>query len=221
MQTGALSDTSESLSLDALQRLWAELNRTYFEGRLPPIRIQWSTRLTSTAGLFVSQHGPRSRWISSEERHGVGRVIRLSFPLHQGQAISEIRSTLAHEMIHQWQFDVKKCRPTHGREFRRVMKAMNRDGLGITIYHTLITDVPALATYAWQCVQCGRSYTRQRRTLSVKRHRCGECYGALREVHAGEQSRLVDGQHIRASDSVYDSAVSQVLPIQLSFPFSG
>jgi len=214
-------DTWEPLCPGALQRLWVEINRAYFSGRLPPIRIQWSTRLTSTAGLFVSQHGPRQRWISPEARHGTGRVIRLSFPLHQRQTVFEIRSTLAHEMIHQWQFDVKKCRPTHGREFRRVMKDMNRDGLGITIYHTLTTDEAGLAKYAWQCLQCGRSYTRQRRTLSVSRHRCGECYGTLREVAAGETPRLVDGQHIRTSDSITDPEVSRVVPFQLSFPFSG
>lgn len=220
MGTVVLPEILEPLSRDELQHMWAGLNRTYFEDRLPSIQIQWSSRLTSSAGLFVSQNGPRYRWVSPEERHGAGRVIRLSRPIHQKHALSEIRSTLAHEMIHQWQFDVKKCRPMHGSEFRRVMNVMNRDGLRVTIYHTLYKEVEVLAKYAWQCVECGRSYTRQRKTLSVKWHRCGECYGTLREINPGGRPPLVQCKQAQTSDSLINPSLSRVVPIQLSFQFS-
>ena len=107
------------LSLEDLQTLWRSLNALYFDNRLPPIEIQWSTRLTSSVGLFVSRTGPRTLHVLPETCHGSGRVIRLSLPLLREQPLAEIRGTLAHEMIHQWQFDVKKCYPSHGREFRR------------------------------------------------------------------------------------------------------
>ena len=54
-------------------------------------------------------------------------------------------TTLAHEMIHQWQYDILKRRPNHGQDFRRMMARMNLDGLGITIYHSLGKAVTALA----------------------------------------------------------------------------
>ena len=133
------------LSVEHLQSIWQELNESYFQNRLPAIEIQWSTRLTASAGLFRSRTGPRTSWVALEERHGKGRVIRLSVPLLSGQSFEEIRGTLAHEMIHQWQFDVKKWCPSHGREFRRIMALMNAGGLGITIYHTLAEETQASA----------------------------------------------------------------------------
>ena len=170
------------LSEEALQCLWKDLNETYFFRRLPSIRIVWSSRLTSTAGLFVSHNGPRSRYVPLKERHGHGREIRLSLPLHHRQAIREIRNTLAHEMIHQWQFDVKKNRPSHGQEFRRMMGIMNENGMAISVYHTFHLEVQALGKYRWECVQCGQFYIRQRKTLSPKRHLCGNCRGTLRAI---------------------------------------
>ena len=172
------------LPVEHLQTIWRELNGSYFQNRLPAIEIQWSNRLTASAGLFRSQTGPRISWVGPEERHGKGRVIRLSVPLLSGQPFEEIRGTLAHEMIHQWQFDVKKWCPSHGREFRRIMALMNADGLGITIYHTLGEDARVSAKFTWRCAWCGHAYHRQRHSLSTKRHRCGLCRGPLREIIA-------------------------------------
>ena len=174
--------TTVPLSVEHLQTIWRELNGSYFQNRLPAIEIQWSNRLTASAGLFRSRTGPRTSWVEPEERHGKGRVIRLSVPLLSGQPFEEIRDTLAHEMIHQWQFDVKKWCPSHGREFRRIMALMNADGLGITIYHTLTNETPVPAKFTWHCTRCGHAYHRQRNTLSTKRHRCGLCRGPLQEI---------------------------------------
>ncbi|MDE0404876.1 MAG: SprT-like domain-containing protein [Nitrospira sp.] len=170
------------LSVEHLQAIWRELNGSYFQNRLPAIEIQWSNRLTASAGLFRSRTGPRTSWVALEERHGKGRVIRLSVPLLSRQPFEEIRGTLAHEMIHQWQFDVKKWCPSHGREFRRIMALMNNDGLGITIYHTLGEDARVSVRFTWRCVWCGHAYHRHRNTLSTKRHRCGLCRGPLQEI---------------------------------------
>jgi predicted SprT family Zn-dependent metalloprotease len=165
----------------ALQSRWAALNARYFHGVLPPIRIEWSRRLTSSAGLFTSAVGPRHPVL----RHPTGataRVIRLSRPLLADQAEHEIVGTLAHEMIHQWQYDVLKRRPNHGPDFRRKMAAMNRDGIGVTIHHDLTDAVRAFTRFAWTCTRCGRVYERQRRTIRPRVHRCGACRGSLREL---------------------------------------
>ena len=184
--------SSVPVSVDDLQNLWKSLAESYFSNRLPSIRIEWSSRLTASTGLFVSHVGPRSRDLNWGDRRRSARIIRLSAPLLHNQPESEIMRTLAHEMIHQWQYDVKKCRPTHGREFLKLMARMNRDGLGITIRHSLNQQVDAFSKYAWQCTMCGESYRRQRRSISPSRHRCGSCYGSLREVSLDVMNRVVD-----------------------------
>ena len=221
------------LSVEHLQSIWQELNESYFQNRLPAIEIQWSTRLTASAGLFRSRTGPRTSWVAPEERHGKGRVIRLSVPLLSGQFFEEMRGTLAHEMIHQWQFDVKKYCPSHGREFRRIMALMNDDGLGITIYHTLAEETQASAKFTWHCAWCGHAYHRQRNTLSPKRHRCGLCRGPLQEI-SGTPSRVRAPQETaRLQPIARDNngqpspqpspggrgSIKQGVPIQLAFDF--
>lgn len=160
-----------------LESWWRELNARYFRNALPPISIQWSRRLTASAGLFVNEVGPRAPDLNLQHRY-----IRLSAPLLREQPVGEIRSTLAHEMIHQWQFDVLKRRPNHGPDFHRLMARMNRDGLGLTIRHGLNNEVLALAKYTWQCAGCGALYHRHRRSIRPSRHLCGSCRGSLKEV---------------------------------------
>ena len=173
-------------SSEAIQQVWSQLATQYFEGRLPPIAILWSTRLTASAGMFVSRVGPRSRMVPGEIRQGASRVIRLSAPLLGGQSMEEVVRTLAHEMIHQWQFDIRHVRPNHGTDFLAMMGRMNQDGLGVSLYHHLDEAVQAWNRYAWQCLQCGYTYQRQRRTIRPARHRCGQCGGRLKEAHPPE-----------------------------------
>lgn len=173
-----------------LQTRWTELNRRYFRQALPPIHILWSSRLTASMGVFFSRSGPRARTTNGGSLAPERRVIRLSLPLFRQLDASrppgdgELMSTLAHEMIHQWQYDILKRRPNHGADFRRMMHRMNQDGLGITVYHSLGTEADTFARYIWQCQQCGYVYRRQRRTIQPRRHQCGACRGPLKEVTA-------------------------------------
>ena len=179
-----LSDSSV-LTTELLQEHWAELNSRYFREALPPIRIEWSRRLTSSAGMFVCRVGPRHPFARVTDDHNRRRCIKLSAVLLRGQVFrqdQETLTTLAHEMIHQWQYDILKRRPNHGLDFRRMMARMNEDGLGITIYHSLGKEVAALTKYAWRCQQCGSIYRRQRRSIQPRRHSCGACRGPLREL---------------------------------------
>lgn len=160
---------------------WQELNARHFSHRLPAIDIVWSTRLTASAGLFVSRTGPRHPDASPDRR-----CIKLSAPLLGAQPEQELLGTLAHEMIHQWQYDILKRRPNHGADFQRKLEAIERDGLVLSATHRLGALVEALSRYAWRCALCGRVYCRQRRTIHPRRHRCGRCSGPLREVREGE-----------------------------------
>jgi predicted SprT family Zn-dependent metalloprotease len=166
-----------------LYDLWTRYNEQYFKGVLQPIPIVWSARLTASVGMFVSRTGPRCP-PERAERAGIDRrSIRLSSRLlKQRGREREVELTLAHEMIHQWQYDALKRRPDHGADFRRMMDRMNEDGLGVTLYHSLGHDVDALARYVWRCQHCGHIYRRQRRTIRPHRHYCGACQGPLSEL---------------------------------------
>jgi predicted SprT family Zn-dependent metalloprotease len=206
---------SPPVSSQQLTDIWRDLNRRYFEDGLQSIDITWSRRLTSSVGMFVSRGGPRpAREAGSRQ---VRREIRLSLPLltpllqSTPYGENELVSTLAHEMIHQWQFDVLKRRPNHGQDFLRKMTDMNRDGaLAITIYHSLQKEVLALARFAWRCRQCGRVYRRQRRTIQPRRHHCGNCRGSLQEL--GSVGRIQQAPLTKLTPQ-------PLQPLQLSFTF--
>lgn len=215
------------LSVERLQDCWGNLNAHYFRSALPSIEIVWSQRLTSSAGMFVSRVGPRARGMADADTAHGRRLIRLSVPLLQRQSEQEVISTLAHEMIHQWQFDVIKRRPNHGPDFLKKMVAMNRGGLGITMRHDLDDAVRALAKYAWRCLRCGRVYERQRRTIRPRRHQCGSCRGTLRELPPAEVERPRSSRHQvkNLGASAFDvrtfgPSTTDIQPAQLELKFA-
>lgn len=214
------------LSLDRLQSYWRELACRYFDNRLPPIPIEWSSRLTASAGLFVSLVGPRMHRRGSLHSNERNRLIRLSLPLLAHQPEREIIRTLAHEMIHQWQYDIRRSRPSHGRDFRDKMEELNQDGLGITIRHTLSREVEAFTRYVWRCLRCGIMYHRQRRTIFPQRHRCGYCHGLLAEETVHPTKLTMDPRwdvstrrRSPADNAQMTSQTSK--PLQLQFDFIG
>ena len=172
--------------------------------------------------MFASRIGPRSRSVPVAVRQGSSRVIRLSSPLLQEQPLEEIVRTLAHEMIHQWQFDIRHCRPNHGADFLRMMHRMNQDGLGVSLYHHLDEAVQVGNRYAWQCVQCGYEYQRQRRTIRPTRHRCGQCGGQLEEADLNPVDSKVTIKTIQTLNQFQEGRGLESHPEQvgqLSFPF--
>jgi len=181
------STATADLSMDGLRTRWGALNVRHFGNLLPPIPIVWSQRLTSSVGMFVCCDCPRIPPAAGGRNR---REIRLSQPLLEQlaqrtpYAEQELLNTLAHEMIHQWQFDVLKRRPNHGLNFLRKMTEMNRSGhVAVTIYHQLEREVLALSRFVWRCTDCGQIYRRQRKTIKPCRHQCGRCRGALRELY--------------------------------------
>jgi len=203
-------------SLETLQTHWRHLNVRYFGNRLPPIPIVWSHRLTSSVGMFASRGGPRSKQPHiSTGRH---REIRLSHPLLERLAArtpyaeQELLNTLAHEMIHQWQFDILKRRPNHGMDFLRKMTEMNRSGeVAVTTHHSLQQEVLALSPFAWRCKNCGQVYRRQRRTIKPRRHQCGNCRGSLQEL---------DVRHVTGSSDETSPQASHPSTVSLKKPTS-
>jgi len=218
---------SMTLSPEELQARWRDLNGRYFAGLLSPIAIVWSRRLTSSIGMFASRGGPRAPQPAAEGH--CRREIRLSLPLLErlaertAYAEQELMNTLAHEMIHQWQFDVLKRRPDHGMDFLRKRTEINRAGdISVTTYHALQKEVLALSRFAWRCVDCGRIYRRQRKTIEPRRHQCGGCRGALQELPGWDVNRhasigRTEIQPSRAARTATDRPARQ---LTLEFSFS-
>lgn len=206
------------LSSEWLQARWQHLNTQYFASLLRPIEIVWSQRLTSSVGMFAYREGPKA--FSPLTLTHSRREIRLSLPLFEQltartpYAEQELLNTLAHEMIHQWQFDVLKRRPDHGLDFLRKMAQMNRTGtVAVTTYHTLEKEVMALAKFAWRCQDCGRLYRRHRRTIQPKRHHCGSCRGALQELISPTQ--LIEDRPTPYLTRALDSSIRSTRPAGL------
>jgi predicted SprT family Zn-dependent metalloprotease len=229
--TSSAPDFSILLPSEELQARWRHLNAHHFAGSLRPIEILWSRRLTASVGMFACRQGPKA--FSPLARTHSRREIRLSLPLLEQLAArtpyaeQELLNTLAHEMIHQWQFDVLKRRPDHGLEFLRKMTQMNRSGeVAVTTYHSLEKEVMALSKVAWRCRDCGRLYRRHRRTIEPTRHHCGACRGALQElmcltppVSCQTPSRMVPCPR-RTNSSLPPNGCDRALE-QLPLPLSG
>lgn len=202
---------SEALSAVTLETRWKQLNARYFSNSLPPIPIRWSGRLTSSVGMFTCRGGPRTSYPNLPDTSR--REIRLSRPLFEQLAArmphveQELLNTLAHEMIHQWQFDILKRRPDHGLAFLKKMTQINRSGeVAVTTYHSLEKEVIALSRFAWQCIKCGRLYRRQRKTIQPQRHHCGACRGTLQEL------TTEPAQHKDGHSSFVDQASDRLSP---------
>lgn len=217
--TPAAPGLSIPLSSEGLQARWQHLNARYFAGSLKPIEIIWSQRLTASVGMFTCREGPKT-FYSLATTHS-RREIRLSLPLFEQLAARtpyaehELLNTLAHEMIHQWQFDVLKRRPDHGLEFLRKMTQLNRSGeVAVTTYHALEKEVVALSKFAWRCQDCGRLYRRHRRTIQPKRHHCGACRGQLQELVSPTQ--LIEDRSTAYLTPASDSSPRSARPEQLT-----
>ncbi|HEX5544354.1 MAG TPA: SprT-like domain-containing protein [Nitrospira sp.] len=214
--TSVVPELSILLSSEGLQTRWRHLNARYFAGSLKPIEILWSQRLTASVGMFSCRQGSKTFSAVTDGR----REIRLSLPLFEQLAArtpyaeQELLNTLAHEMIHQWQFDVLKRRPDHGLEFLRKMTQINRAGeVAVTTYHSLEKEVIALSKFTWRCRDCGRLYRRHRKTIQPKRHHCGVCRGQLQEL--ASPTRLIEYRPMPYQAHVLDSSPRSSGPTEL------
>lgn len=214
--TPATPGLSPPLSSEGLQARWQHLNAQYFADSLRPIEIVWSQHLTASVGMFTCRKGPKT--FSPLAMTNSRREIRLSLPLFKQLAArtpyaeQELLNTLAHEMIHQWQFDVLKRRPDHGLEFLRKMTQINRSGeVAVTTYHSLEKEVIALSKFVWRCRDCGRLYRRHRRTIQPTRHHCGACRGPLQELVSPTQ--LIEDRPKPYLTHALDSSLRSAGPI--------
>ena len=89
-----------------LERWHAALNRQYFGGELSPIPVRVSSRMTTRLGALVL-----------DAATGVAAEIAISRRHMMRDEESEVRDTVLHEMVHQWQVEAGHA-PDHGRSFK-------------------------------------------------------------------------------------------------------
>ncbi|BAS26393.1 SprT-like domain-containing protein [Limnochorda pilosa] len=146
-------------AVTVLEDLYERYRRAYFNGQLPPasqVQIEWSGRLTSSAGLC----------------HPKRRLIRLSTHYHLKHP-EEVGKTLLHEMIH-------LLVPGHGPAFARWVDAIRRQGGDVT-RHAQDRATPRVIRWIYTCA-CGQVYPRARRLPRGGRdYRCAHCRGRLSE----------------------------------------
>jgi predicted SprT family Zn-dependent metalloprotease len=138
-----------------LKRLYNACNAKYFNGELPGVNLEWSSRLFSCAGKCQKKNGKYT--------------IKLSIDYHQRHP-NEIVPTLIHEMIH-----VKIS--GHGQKFKKELKRINDMGGTVHRYSKESAKEPR-----WQyiCTKCGTLTKRYRRV--PKRYVCGKCRSPLIET---------------------------------------
>ncbi len=133
-RVGELRFTGGKLpEIEELHRMFDLINWLYFGGKLPKVRIQYSTRMTS-----AGSYSPRKKLIK------IGVKYHQVFP-------DEVGDTLKHEMIHIKHFN-------HDATFR---KEAERIGASVRAKnHPLLQKPPR---YIYICPRCGQKYPRQKR----------------------------------------------------------
>ncbi|XP_062429667.1 DNA-dependent metalloprotease SPRTN [Rhea pennata] len=122
--------------------LFVQFNEALFWGRLTAVEVSWSPRMTLCAG------------VCSYEGRGGMCSIRLSEPLLKLRPRKDLVETLLHEMIHALLFVTNndKDRESHGPEFRKHMRRINRlTGANVTIYHNFHDEVDLYRQHWWRC----------------------------------------------------------------------
>jgi predicted SprT family Zn-dependent metalloprotease len=128
----------------ALILMYERLNKRYFEGKLPKVKIEWSKRMRIAGKCFVGY-----------------KLIRLGRKYHE-HFPDEIEDTLKHEMIH-------ILYPNHGREFK-----LEARRLGTSRYAKEYPGGKSPHKYIYICPNCGQKYYRHRRIYNASCGSCSK-----------------------------------------------
>lgn len=140
-----------------LKKVFDEINVEHFDGFLDVPLLMWNSRLRSCAGRFR----PGSRKFLDEYP---ARIEIASYLKEESQAVSLVRDTLGHEMIHFWLW-VRRKPYGHTPEFYRKMKEM-----GVSRYNPVPRTRPF--RYVYRCGGCSREFP-VRKKLGVLA--CAQC----------------------------------------------
>ena len=147
-----------------MKGLFDELNLTHFGGEVPDVRLDWSRRLTTTAG--------KCRF---RRRSGVltPTSISLSDKLFSSldYDLDKITRTLTHEMVHAFLYH-KYNERGHTLRFHRIMTEIT----GADINHRCHNyDSDGVKHFLGQCRRCEQTFRRRSRMPrgTLKHRHCG------------------------------------------------
>eukprot|EP00178_Gracilaria_changii_P010304 TRINITY_DN299_c0_g1_i15.p1 TRINITY_DN299_c0_g1~~TRINITY_DN299_c0_g1_i15.p1 ORF type:complete len:664 (+),score=60.97 TRINITY_DN299_c0_g1_i15:2691-4682(+) len=128
--------------------LFQEYNRRHFGNKITHTYVEYSRRMTSCAGTCTFMR--------------TGCRIALSEPLLKLRPVSDLKSTLLHEMIHAFLFLTKGLSRDgpdgHGPMFLSHAHRINQTerGVQITPYHNFHAEVDVYRVHHWRCSKCAR-----------------------------------------------------------------
>ncbi len=136
---GARLPTAEELA-----DLYAKLNRTFWRGKLPSARVEWSHRLRIAGKCYPDLDPPRIVLSRSYHEH---------FP-------EDVERTLKHEMLH------LRYR-THGKRFKAEARRV-----GALLHTREYPGLRRKPVYVYACPGCGREYAYRKRVTGLACAHC-------------------------------------------------
>jgi hypothetical protein len=118
--------SKKGLRLSVVQTIWCEINEKVFDGKLRPVVIR-ITRSTKYWGVCVRRESDAGRRLS----------IHISGPHHMGAGPNDhrLQDTMAHEMVHQWQYENGLRYNEHDETFTQWIPVI-QEKLGFTLQDT-------------------------------------------------------------------------------------
>jgi len=162
---------------------FTEFNQRAFANQLSSVKVEWSKKLNTTAGI-TRMRGKLG------EQYSDSRVATIELATKVIENEEQLRSTLLHEMCHAaaWLVDgVHK--PPHGKVFKNwASKSMRKiKDVEVTTTH----DYQISYKFAWACTnaKCNVVIKRHSRSVDLNKHCCGKCKNKLIEIEVPQKGQ--------------------------------
>lgn len=162
---------------------FAEFNQLAFANQLSSVKVEWSKKLNTTAGI-TRMKGKLG------EKYSDSRVATIELATKVIENEEQLRSTLLHEMCHAaaWLVDgVHK--PPHGKVFKNwASKSMRKiKDVEVTTTH----DYQISYKFAWACTnaKCNVVIKRHSRSIDPNKQCCGKCMNKLIEIEVPQKGQ--------------------------------
>ncbi|KAL7500564.1 hypothetical protein ACHAWT_011196 [Skeletonema menzelii] len=162
---------------------FTEFNQLAFANQLSSVKVEWSKKLNTTAGI-TRMRGRLG------EKYSDSRVATIELATKVIENEDQLRSTLLHEMCHAaaWLVDgVHK--PPHGKVFKNwASKSMRKiKDVEVTTTH----DYQISYKFAWACTntKCNVVIKRHSRSIDPNKQCCGKCKSKLIEIEVPQKGQ--------------------------------
>lgn len=184
----AFTESKHDIAVEFLRELDARITKgeiAELAAETGGIRIEWATKLNTTAGRAnwkretIKQKNSKGETVSTRYQHHAS--IELSTKVIDDS--NRLLNVIAHEFCHLANFMISGVTTNpHGKEFKawaaKVTREFGHRGIEVTTRHSYDIDFK----YVWECTICGLEYKRHSRSINLERHRCGICKAELKQT---------------------------------------